>query len=100
MHTSSRSQISMLQKVQNRATRLITDITKADRQTSGRLHEITGLEPINMTLHKLAKNIWTNIRDKIHRQIRLNMSRRDNSTTYDSYFPSNAKTQIQTPIYL
>ena len=63
MHTASKTQISTLQKVQNRATRLITNTTKTDRQRSERLHELAVLEPINVTLHRLAENIWTNITD-------------------------------------
>ena len=100
IRTASKTQISTLQKVQNRVTRLITNTTTVDRQRSERLHELPGLDPINVTLHRQAENIWTNIRNTFRASFTEKWSKHDNNT-YNSHFTTSIhKTQLPTPLYL
>lgn len=58
LHTLSRSAISKLQKVQNRALRFITNTHWYDFITSQTLHERCNIPTINTVLHEHARYIW------------------------------------------
>ena len=64
LHTLANSQIKKLQRVQNKATRFITGNTLSNRIDSITLHNSTLLDPINVHLHKLAKNLWQQMEEK------------------------------------
>ncbi|KAF2343873.1 hypothetical protein FHG87_025371, partial [Trinorchestia longiramus] len=73
LHTLSPSSISKLQRVQNKATRFITNAEWHDFNTSAQLHRQTKLAPINTLLHEHAKRIWTNIKN-MHPQQYLHLT--------------------------
>ena len=61
LHACSKNQMSNMQHVQNRATRFITNSSRADHITSIELLRKTNLEPININLQKQAQEIWNSI---------------------------------------
>lgn len=65
IHTQSKTQISKLQKIQNKAIRFITGTSRADHITSEFLHQLIELPPINVILHEQANKIWTKIETNI-----------------------------------
>ena len=58
LHTASKTALLKLQRVQNKATRFITNTTLLDSISSQTLHDLTNLPPINIYLHEAAKNFW------------------------------------------
>ena len=50
-----------LQRVQNAAVRFVTNTSKLDRVRSENLHKRLDLDPINLTIHRLAKRTWQKI---------------------------------------
>jgi hypothetical protein len=70
LHTVSKTAMSTLQKIQNKALRFITNTHWRDHKTSEELHIECNLPPINIYLHEQAKNIWesmtTNHPDMVH----------------------------------
>ena len=65
LHLATKSNMTTMQKIQNRATRFITNTKLSDRITSQTLHEQTQLLPINMFLHNSAINIWNTIEENL-----------------------------------
>lgn len=61
LHLGARSNILKLQRVQNRATKFITNIYYPDVMTSEALHRRCDLLPINQLLHIRARDIWRKI---------------------------------------
>lgn len=61
LHTISKSAMSTLQKVQNKALHFITNTHWTEHKTSQELHQTCNLPPINIYLHEQAKTIWNNI---------------------------------------
>ena len=58
LHTLTKAQMIKLQIVQNNAVRIITNTNITDRVRIETLHNSIKLDPINITLHKLAKKKW------------------------------------------
>ena len=101
IHTVSKTQMLSLQRIQNKATRFITNTSKLDFLTSELLHALTDLEPINIVTHKQAQKIWDNIENKIGINIR-NTIQLSPDKTYTSLFPSSYNTalrDIPTPLF-
>ena len=71
---SNKTNISKLQRIQNKATRFITNSKLLDFNKSEVLHQRTKLEPINKRLHKLKIKTLT----KMHGKYIIN----DNSDYY------------------
>ena len=101
LHTISKSQMLSLQRIQNKATRFITNTSKLDFLTSELLHALTDLEPINIITHKQAQKIWDTIENtlgiNIRDRIRLHPYR-----TFTQLFPSSyniARQDIPPPLY-
>ena len=61
LHTVSKTQMLSLQRIQNRATRFITNTSLIDRVSSEHLHDIANLPPINIFLSESAKTLWQRI---------------------------------------
>lgn len=61
LHTVSKTAMSTLQKIQNKALRFITNTHWQEFKTSEQLHNECNLPPINTYLHEQSKNIWENI---------------------------------------
>jgi hypothetical protein len=61
LHTISIMQKRNLQIVQNRAARYITNTNYTDRLTNEEVNNMADLEPINLSLHRQARNIWTKL---------------------------------------
>ena len=59
LNTVSNTQMRQLQLIQNDALRLVVNARRADRLNVQTLHEQLDIEPINVYLHKLARNVWT-----------------------------------------
>ena len=55
LHQCNKTNISKLQKVQNKGVRFITNTKLNDRLKSENLHVMAKIEPINVRIHKLAK---------------------------------------------
>lgn len=60
-HTASKTAISKLQKIQNRATRFITNTHWTDFRSSEFLHLTSRLPPINSFLYQSALDLWNKI---------------------------------------
>ena len=60
LHAQSRSQLLQLQKVQNRALRLIYNMNLADRISSQSIYEQNNIKPLNIVLHRLATKATKN----------------------------------------
>ena len=90
LNTLAKSNISKLQRVQNKATRWITNTSLIERKTSRSLHEQCNIQPINITLHNLAKNTW-DIIQTTHPDIYANILRNSppSSTRRHHNFPSS-----------
>jgi len=61
LHALSRTSISQLQKIQNKALRFIDNSHWTDFKTSRYLHRRHKLEPINVVLHRQAKKTWQDL---------------------------------------
>ena len=61
LHSMSTNSIKKLQRVQNKATRFITNTNLTDFVPSQQLHEQCRIEPINQRLHHRAKKLWDSI---------------------------------------
>ena len=95
LHIASKHQMTRLQRVQNAATRFITNHSLLDRLTNEELHEMTDLETVNVYLHRQANDIWTKIGDNFDGETLikfiLDRDRRYNMT-YKDMFPSSLHT--------
>lgn len=96
IHTQSKTQISKLQKIQNKATRFITGTTRADSITSQHLHKITGLQPINIVLHEQAHKIWQKIENNIP-TLYEQLSFPPNTKEHSRFRSSKTKANLPTP---
>ena len=61
LYRLSKNNIKRLQRIQNKATRFITNTRYPTLITSENLHQICNLEPLNQRLYNRAKNIWESI---------------------------------------
>ena len=101
LHTCSKSQMSNMQRVQNRATRFITNSSRTDHITSIELHRRTNLEPINITLQRQAQEIWNSITANIQPASLTRISGDDDRVFTKKYPSSKLSAFLQTdPQYL
>ena len=98
LHTTSKTQLLKLQRVQNQATRFITGKSLLDRNTSEHLHTQSDLTPVNIVLTQRATKTWTHILETFPRDItRLLFT----NNPYTTAFPSSMETAATEtePIY-
>ena len=80
--------MSKMQKIQNRATRFITNTRLIDHITSEELHRRTDLEPINIILHKQAQQIWNSIETNVNPSSLTKLAIEEDRT-FTQYYPSS-----------
>ena len=91
-HTSKHTHIKKLQSIQNQGLKFIHNTYYPHLIKSKRLHERSGMTPINITLHKRAEEIWNNILhqpDTITQNTILPAEAQNN--TFHTWFPSSRK---------
>ena len=84
-----------IQRIQNQATRLITNRRPIDRQRSQHLHTMTKLDTMNVRLDKLATKLYFEIHDKYYNDDIYIDKGTDYEITTDPRQPKQ-KTLIQT----
>ena len=62
LNAANKTNMSKLQRVQNKAIRFITNTSRREHITSVELHRRVGLEPINVLLHRRALSVWRSLR--------------------------------------
>ena len=103
LNTISKTSMIKLQRKQNRALRFITNTRWTDYRTSESLHEQCNIEPINMMIHRQAKNTWETMKQEhpeTYQQLIDNSS--PITTQRNIRFPSSrllAEGPDPTPIY-
>lgn len=93
IHTASKKSISSLQKVQNKALRLITNTRWTDFKTNRQIHEETNIPPLNIYLHQQAQNTWNKIEvehPQLYQQLEMDPNNRQHY-----YFPSSRLKALQ-----
>ena len=65
----SKPQAIKIQIVQNKAPRIITKARLSDRVTNKNVNELAELIPVNISIHKQAKNIQQKIEVEIDKEI-------------------------------
>ena len=101
INTISRHQMLRLQRIQNLATRFITDTRWSDFRSSETLHNRLNLDPVNIFIHKQAHNTWENIQNTIpdlYTQLSTHNPPIDHRTVYKSS-RLLAEQPIPPPIY-
>ena len=88
LHPISITQQKKMQTIQNKASRIITNIRKLDRKTSKYVNEQARLIPINISIHNQAIRIWQTVRDAIPIDI-LNKLELHPNRNYSNRFPSS-----------
>lgn len=94
LHIMSRTQIIKMQRIQNEATRFITNTFLSDRIRSEDLHTIAELEPINKVLHNQANRIWKTIQDNFPEEV-INRFALDEDQNYMHIYPSSLRKAME-----
>ena len=100
----SNARMLLLQRVQNKALRFITNTSFSDRVRAEALHNRLNFEPINLRIHRLAQRTWEKIKD-FHPETYNSLSSVDPPPPVDQrkWFPSSrrlAENPPTTPIYV
>ena len=69
LHVTSNAQMMNLQKIQNKGINFILGRGRYRGETTEARHRLTNLDPINITLHSRAQNIWRTISDNVNGDI-------------------------------
>lgn len=88
-HSLSKTQISKLQELQNKALRFATNQQFSSTQTNEQIHINTKTLPVNVRLHRTATQIWEKIAYldiPLHTTLMNNLP---NITRFHRYFPSS-----------
>lgn len=85
--TEYKTHMYQMQKIQNRATYLITNTSRLEHRTLLSLHEDLKLEPINIFLHRVATKAWDKIHEHFPTEYESLANRRTNTCT--KTFPSS-----------
>ena len=88
-HTLSKTQLSKLQKVQNKALRFATNQRYPYTMNTIEIHTHTKTEPINIRLHNRAKKIWQRLQEIEHPLYTTLTEKQENITRYNRNFPSS-----------
>ena len=89
-HTLSKTQISKLQKIQNRALRFATGQRYPYTLNTREIHHITKTIPVNQRLHLQAEKIWMRLQQLGLPTYTTLMENKDN-LSYNRHFPSSLK---------
>ena len=100
MNSLSNSQISILQKVQNKALRFATNQRYPYTLTSEELHLKSNTKPVNIFLSEQATRVWQSIETMNNTTYNKLIENKENIRKYHRDFPSSLeKLQHVTPIY-
>ena len=98
LNTLSKSQFGNLQTVQNRGLRLATNTSLRDRVTARSLHERLNILPVNLTIHKQAKNTWDYMKQSLPQKYETICAETPFSQRFKSLPSSRLKAEGLTPI--
>ena len=100
-HTCKHSHIKKLQSIQNEGLKFIHNTYYPHTVKSKRLHERSGMTPINLTLHNRAQQIWNNILQQPDTITQNSLLDADlQHTRYHTWFPSSRKHLQRNPFPL
>ena len=88
LHPITKTQAIRMQRVQNKAARVITKTRLSDRKTSKFINEQAELIPINISIHNQAKKIWQKIELDIGRDV-LDKLELEENRDFTDRFPSS-----------
>ena len=97
LHATTVTNMTRLQRVQNRGTRYITGHTQLDRLTSQELHRRANLTPINQRLHDRATKLWSQYYDTLDEDLQLTLENPRPDRTKLAFPSSLAVSQSPTP---
>ena len=88
-HSLSKSQLSRLQKVQNKALRFATNQRYPYTMTTIEIHNITKTNPLNIRLYNRALRIWRKLESLDHPLLANLKEKQENIRRYNIHFPSS-----------
>ena len=101
LHTVSDTQLSKLQKIQNKALRFATNQYYPYTMTTEEIHIHTNTKPLNIFLHEQAQKIWTSLDNMQHDTYLKLVQHKTYIQKYHRHFPSSLEKiqQIVLPKY-
>ena len=97
LNTMSDAQFIRMQVIQNDAIRIITRTRRSDRTIMANQHRLLGIDPINITIHKQARNTWENMKN-IHSELYNSIVSDYKPSRQTWYYPSSRiKAEGNTP---
>ena len=84
----SKTQISKLQKTQNKALRFATEQRYPYTLNTQQIHVQTNTEPLNIKLYNRTEKIWQNLRNEGNPILMELLERKDTIRRYNRNFPS------------
>ena len=98
IHAMSDAQLSILQKVQNKALRFALNQRYPYTLSTVELHELAKVAPVNVRLHNQAAKIWDKIDDLQIPLFTHLFEKRENIVRYQRSFPSSLSALNNPPI--
>ena len=95
LHTMSKTQISILQKVQNKALRFATNQRYPYTMTTEQIHIHTRTKPINIFLHEQAIKIWQTLGNINNSTVNKLIENREHIDKYHRSFSSSLTAIMQ-----
>ena len=92
LHNIPKTQKIKMQRVQNAATRYITNVRLVDRIQSRQLHRETKIEPLNAYMNRRSRNIWDKLDYELSEETKekITIPERDRERyTYKKLTPSS-----------
>lgn len=101
IHTLSKTQISKLQRIQNKALRFATEQRFPYTLNTIQIHTLTKTKPVNVRQHERATKVWKNLEDLQHPIYVLLKNNLENIRTFNKWFPSSLRDirRAPRPIY-
>lgn len=96
-HALSQTQVSKLQKIQNKALRFATNQRYPYTMNKMQIHQYTKTLPLNIKLHERAKRVWDRLEDLQHHTLTKLKENRENIQNYNRNFPSSLSRYDATP---
>lgn len=97
IHTLSKTQISKLQKIQNKALRFATEQRYPYTMNTIQIHTLTKTKPVNVRMHERAIKIWKDLEELQHPTYEMLKNNLDNIRTFNKWFPSSLKSTGRAP---
>lgn len=97
IHTMSITQISKLQKIQNKALRFATEQRYPYTMNTIQIHRLTKTKPVNVRLHERAVKIWKTLEDQQHPTYEYLKNNLDNTQRFNKWFPSSLRSIRRAP---